>query len=668
QFLGLSTDLVGIPGINGVLPTSFGNAFNTLTSPLGIGAGFAGSILSGLISTPRQGPGNEIGGLLGSAAGSFGGPLGTFVGSFVGSLLGGLIGARPSDRTEGNNVNLQTGVITPGDLGPNKDSPANRRAADALTNAVLQFQSLLQATGATVTAQNLLVEAGSRDGNFRVAIGEHKKTFATAEAAFEHLANRLIDSLAGIPPEFQDAIDNIDLDNLDAFSETIARLSSFEATMQGIRERIAFLEDPKQFALDQLDAQFDIIRAEAIALGKDLADIEKLHGLERKEILDRFNQDIAQGFEDTADEVAAAQGRIRSLILDQANLEADILSNQISDARTLQSFMARASAGLRGAITRLDLDPRFANPSQRFSEAQRLFEDTRTRALLGDQDAIDAIDDLGFTFLDIAQANFGSTSEFIDIQKRVRGTFEDVLGVTTRQEGIASKQLTVLEAQLAELRRISGGGAGEDGVLPASLVDFQALQAEFAAAGSPDPSAGGAFKVFENALLDLIGRADASAIPFLKESFAFQSDRLSDPNNPFLSSAKIVAPALAAALKRLNVPGFESGGMHFGGLRLVGESGPELEATGPSRLFSPDQTADVLSRALMAGRSGAPLSESTLRELRALLTVAKANTFETAQVNEQVLRLNQRMDKLAKAIEGLLARSPQLNSSGQRAA
>jgi hypothetical protein len=38
---------------------------------------------------------------------------------------------------------------------------------------------------------------------------------------------------------------------------------------------------------------------------------------------------------------------------------------------------------------------------------------------------------------------------------------------------------------------------------------------------------------------------------------------------------------------------FAMGGYHTGGLRMVGERGPELEATGPSRIFSNNQTASM---------------------------------------------------------------------------
>ncbi|MCA0920221.1 hypothetical protein [Pseudooceanicola nanhaiensis] len=42
------------------------------------------------------------------------------------------------------------------------------------------------------------------------------------------------------------------------------------------------------------------------------------------------------------------------------------------------------------------------------------------------------------------------------------------------------------------------------------------------------------------------------------------------------------------------VPAFAMGGLHAGGLRLVGENGPELEVTGPARYYSAPQTSDLL--------------------------------------------------------------------------
>jgi tape measure domain-containing protein len=44
------------------------------------------------------------------------------------------------------------------------------------------------------------------------------------------------------------------------------------------------------------------------------------------------------------------------------------------------------------------------------------------------------------------------------------------------------------------------------------------------------------------------------------------------------------------------VPKFASGGYHKGGVRLVGENGPELEVTGPSRIINADDTKAILRK------------------------------------------------------------------------
>jgi hypothetical protein len=64
---------------------------------------------------------------------------------------------------------------------------------------------------------------------------------------------------------------------------------------------------------------------------------------------------------------------------------------------------------------------------------------------------------------------------------------------------------------------------------------------------------------------------------------------------------------LASSIGGLFVPGFATGGDHMGGLRIVGEKGPELEATGPARIWNADQTRNLLAgRQGSAGTSTAP--------------------------------------------------------------
>lgn len=62
------------------------------------------------------------------------------------------------------------------------------------------------------------------------------------------------------------------------------------------------------------------------------------------------------------------------------------------------------------------------------------------------------------------------------------------------------------------------------------------------------------------------------------------------------------------------ISGFASGGDHVGGLRIVGERGPELEATGPARYFNASQTRELLS-----GNGGS--SAEVVRELQTVVRV-----------------------------------------------
>ena len=63
--------------------------------------------------------------------------------------------------------------------------------------------------------------------------------------------------------------------------------------------------------------------------------------------------------------------------------------------------------------------------------------------------------------------------------------------------------------------------------------------------------------------------------------------------------------------KSRSLPGFYAGGMFEGGLRIVGERGIELEATGPSRIWDAQTTASML-------RSGGASNDEVVAELRAM--------------------------------------------------
>jgi len=85
--------------------------------------------------------------------------------------------------------------------------------------------------------------------------------------------------------------------------------------------------------------------------------------------------------------------------------------------------------------------------------------------------------------------------------------------------------------------------------------------------------------------------------------------------------------------KKLNkVPGFATGGDHAGGWRIVGENGPELEATGSSRIFNASQTSNIMNR-LMQPSSGSDALVAEVRALRAEVAMLReANSAENRAI------------------------------------
>jgi len=85
--------------------------------------------------------------------------------------------------------------------------------------------------------------------------------------------------------------------------------------------------------------------------------------------------------------------------------------------------------------------------------------------------------------------------------------------------------------------------------------------------------------------------------------------------------------------KKLNkVPGFATGGVHAGGWRIVGENGPELEATGPARIFNASQTTDLMNR-LAQPSSGNDALVAEVRALRAEVAMLReANSAENRAI------------------------------------
>jgi len=171
--------------------------------------------------------------------------------------------------------------------------------------------------------------------------------------------------------------------------------------------------------------------------------------------------------------------------------------------------------------------------------------------------------------------------------------------------------------------------------LPATRDEFKALvQAQLALGDAGAETAAG--------LLGLSG-AFASVTESVKDMTASLDDYISKTARSSTEADRIrglQAVGNTAALKRLGVPGYASGGYHAGGLRLVGENGPELEVTGPANIISNPVTEQLLrgSGSADTARLEALVEKLTaeVANLRAETRAVVTHTATTARIIKRV--------------------------------
>lgn len=100
---------------------------------------------------------------------------------------------------------------------------------------------------------------------------------------------------------------------------------------------------------------------------------------------------------------------------------------------------------------------------------------------------------------------------------------------------------------------------------------------------------------------------------------------------------------VTAALTGRPVAAFAAGGTHQGGLRLVGEYGPELEVTGPSRIYNAGQTRSMLTAAGNGGGNAEVAAE--IRALRAENRNMSAELRAIAVSNNKMARTLEKFER-----------------------
>jgi len=150
-------------------------------------------------------------------------------------------------------------------------------------------------------------------------------------------------------------------------------------------------------------------------------------------------------------------------------------------------------------------------------------------------------------------------------------------------------------------------------------------------------------KGYEQESLDLLGTIDA-ALAQLEKSALTGDEILTNAINAARDATVNGLRQVVNALSGAPVAAFATGGDHAGGLRLVGENGPELEVTGPSRIFNAQQTQSILAGGseqadlLAALRSLLQEQQALREEVAGLRIEARATASNTAKTTRQLER------------------------------
>ena len=276
------------------------------------------------------------------------------------------------------------------------------------------------------------------------------------------------------------------------------------------------------------------------------------------------------------------------------------------------------------------------------------------QSLAGVEGLQDALD----TASQMDTALYGSLADFEREQGRTANLIAELEKVNGKQLSIEQRmlekyelQLSALDKQLAfaqsQLDALNGidnsimGVAAAIAAMNASVVAaLQSLPKDAAKSNTPQNNR----SIVDSIYQSVLGRGTAGdeagaafwANALQNGTATYQDIATSIAKGALSNSAESASSKKTAEeyLKGLGIPGFASGGVFGGGLRIVGERGPELEVTGPSRIYNASQTAAML------GGAG---STEELRALRgevaglrdALHSIAK-HTEKTAHGVEQI--------------------------------
>lgn len=343
----------------------------------------------------------------------------------------------------------------------------------------------------------------------------------------------------------------------------------------------------------------------------------------------------------TGDALRDAENALRAAFAAEQDRVSAAYADQIAAAEAMAgAAREQAEAAAQSAQERVQLRESIADALERAFSTRRVLDALGARSLvssgtaflraavaaggtsdlIGLQQALDAV-------ADPATALFGSFAEYqqdfnvntnlieqlkdlnagqLSVEMRALRAAESTVDAVSRGAGAQVSAITAArDAQLAAMSAQMNALLGIDTsvmTVAQAIANLQGAQAALVTDGATSQFAAGS-RLFNaqnvagsleyeinQRYRSILGRnVDAAGLDFYGGLIASGGFSLSDLQMDLMRNKA----------SDVGIPAFANGGAHSGGWRMVGERGPELEATGPSRIYSNSQSRSLMDTSRM---------------------------------------------------------------------
>lgn len=319
--------------------------------------------------------------------------------------------------------------------------------------------------------------------------------------------------------------------------------------------------------------------------------------------------------------------------------------SMLTVGKQLKSYVDSLKVGSLSALT----------PAEQMGEALRQYEETLAKARGGDKDAQGALQNIANSYLTLAQSySPGMYSAIFDT-------------VTKQLDALGGSLISEAQAEVNRQQALISAAEAANGLSAEQIAKLTTLQSavdKMVATADVKITTTNAELAIANAKLSSIDALLASVNDvwtYLPEQQAGMFDGgVNRIIEALVGLPKEFARNIAAVVgvDVSTVPGFASGGVHSGGWRIVGERGPELEFTAPSRIYNNGQSSQMLAQA----------NAELVAEVRALRAEMAAVKAEVARSGDKAAMASlEGGQRTAAAVERGIEKGARGNALAKRA-